>query len=134
MIRARGISRAGALLLAAAMIASLSACVDDPLLAPAAREGPPPDEEEEEELSPVWFTGTPEITAALALIDRVMATPHVNLLVIVDGTISRAPDLRALPRASIRTAELVRGTSCWTYGKPEELNVLVVKTVGWRRR
>jgi hypothetical protein len=58
----------------------------------------------------------------------------VNLLVIVDGTITHASALRLVPRETIRAAELVRGTSCWTYGKPEEFNVLIVKTVGWRRR
>lgn len=120
-------------LLTGALVASLTACVDDPLLAPSAREGPPPDQEEEG-LAPVWFTGTPEITAALALIDRVLGTPHVNLMVIVDGAIRPPPDLRAIPRESIRKAELVRATSCWTFGKPEEFHVLIVGTAGWRRR
>jgi hypothetical protein len=138
MIRERGTSRFVALLLAGALMASLTACVDDPLLAPSAREGPPreeeEEEEEEEELSPVWFTGTPEITAAVALVDSMLATPHADLLVVLDGTILRPSSLKEIPRDLIRRAEVLRATSCGLYGSERETHVLLILTADWRRR
>jgi hypothetical protein len=114
-------------------LALLSGCVDDPLTGPVDR-GERPVEEAERERTPVWFTGTPEVTAAIALVERVLATPHDDLLVIVDGSFRRTSDLPQLPRALIRKAQLVRATACATFGPPRDLFVLVVVTADWRRR
>lgn len=104
------------------LAAVLAACTDDPFVAPiidAEATAPP--------AARVWFTGSPEVTAALALMDSVMAQPDLPL-VIIDGIIQQAESVSQIPRDQIRTAMTVRATTCVLFGPARVRTVLLVTT------
>lgn len=100
---------------------SLCACTDGLTAPSASRESP------EAPTARLEFTDNPERTAALALIDSVLATD--TPLIIIDGVIQQHAGLAAVSRDRVARAELVRGSVCALYGEQRVLLILMVATV-----
>lgn len=107
---------------------SLSACAAE-LTAPSASRG-----STEAPTARLEFTDSPDRTAALALIDSVLAKPD-SALIIVDGVIQQSDGLAVISRDRVSHAELVRTTPCALYGRQRVWLVLMISTVDshWER-
>lgn len=108
-------------LLLAVVAVTLCACTDGLTAPSASRESP------EAPTARGEFTDSTDRSAALALIDSVLAKSD-SALIIVDGVIQQLAGLAVMPRDRVSHAELVRVTACALYGRQRVWLVLMVST------